>query len=323
MVRIFGEYILGRGLYAIAEGLNRDGIVCPSAHDRRRNAHRTGVAWSKGAVRAILKNPRYTGHQVWNRQRKEERLIDVEDVALGHETRQRWNTESEWVWSKSPVHEPLVSLDTYRQVQDMMGAQGRLRARRDRTVTRQIYVFRGRLICGLCCRKMQGQKSRGDLYYRCRFPEEYALANKIWHPRNLYLPERELVSPVDAWIGQVCAPHRLDETVRALWGAQEDPSEDIAAERAREKIKKCDRNLVRYREALEAGAEAPRSLHGWRQPGLRRPKRWPACRPGRQHRVCRRRRFADWSRPSTICGRPCEGRSRSSRPNSTQRWDSS
>jgi site-specific DNA recombinase len=31
--------------------------------------HRAGLAWSKGAVRVILTNPRYTGRQVWNRQR--------------------------------------------------------------------------------------------------------------------------------------------------------------------------------------------------------------------------------------------------------------
>jgi hypothetical protein len=44
----------------------------PAAHDSGRNWHRSGVAWSKGANRAILKNPRYAGRQVWNRQRKDE-----------------------------------------------------------------------------------------------------------------------------------------------------------------------------------------------------------------------------------------------------------
>ncbi|XWT37404.1 recombinase family protein [Streptomyces noursei] len=57
VVRIFTEYLRGKGLYAIAEGLTRDGILCPSAHDRARNPHRDGHAWSKSAVRAILRNP--------------------------------------------------------------------------------------------------------------------------------------------------------------------------------------------------------------------------------------------------------------------------
>lgn len=47
--RIFSEYLGGIGIYAIAEGLTRDGIASPSAHDRERNRHRSGVAWSKGA----------------------------------------------------------------------------------------------------------------------------------------------------------------------------------------------------------------------------------------------------------------------------------
>jgi hypothetical protein len=52
-------------------GLTRDSIPCPSAADPARNRHRSGVAWSKSAIRAILTNPRYgTGRQVWNRQRK-------------------------------------------------------------------------------------------------------------------------------------------------------------------------------------------------------------------------------------------------------------
>ncbi len=34
--------------------------------DRARHRHRTGAAWSKSAVRAVLANPRYTSYQVWN-----------------------------------------------------------------------------------------------------------------------------------------------------------------------------------------------------------------------------------------------------------------
>ena len=39
--RIFREYLAGKGIYAIAEGLTRDGIPSPSAHDPARNRHRT------------------------------------------------------------------------------------------------------------------------------------------------------------------------------------------------------------------------------------------------------------------------------------------
>jgi hypothetical protein len=94
--RIYAEYIAGLGIFAIAEGLTRDGIPSPNGHDPARNRHRAGSkgAWGKSAVRTILRNPRYTGRQVWNRQRRDEVLIDVEDVALGHATKMRWNQES-------------------------------------------------------------------------------------------------------------------------------------------------------------------------------------------------------------------------------------
>ncbi|KOV68696.1 recombinase family protein, partial [Streptomyces sp. MMG1121] len=79
-------YIDGMSDETIARRHDQDGIPCPSAHDAARNPHRPKTGWQAGAARAILLNPRYTGHEVWNKQRKEERLIDVDDVTLGHRT---------------------------------------------------------------------------------------------------------------------------------------------------------------------------------------------------------------------------------------------
>lgn len=62
--RIFHEYLMGIGIYALAQRLTADGIPSPSAYDPNRNKHRSGLAWSKSAVRTILGNPRYTGYQV-------------------------------------------------------------------------------------------------------------------------------------------------------------------------------------------------------------------------------------------------------------------
>ncbi len=117
--RIFSEYVAGRGLYAIAEGLTRDGVPSPSAHDPSRNRHRasSGGAWSKSAVRAILANPRYTGRQVWGRQRRDEVLIDVDDVALGHATKLRWCDRDAWVWSAEVTHEALVTPELFAEAQ--------------------------------------------------------------------------------------------------------------------------------------------------------------------------------------------------------------
>lgn len=48
--RIFREFLAGLGLKSITERPTRDGIPCPSAHDRARNPHRIGVAWGSSAA---------------------------------------------------------------------------------------------------------------------------------------------------------------------------------------------------------------------------------------------------------------------------------
>ncbi len=42
-----------------------------------------------GTVTTILSNPRYTGHQVWNRWRTDKNLADPADESLGHKSVQR------------------------------------------------------------------------------------------------------------------------------------------------------------------------------------------------------------------------------------------
>jgi len=73
----------------IARALNDAGIACPSAADPGRNPHRTGTGWTLDTITAIVRNPRYTGRQVWNRQRTDRDLADAGDIALGHNDKGR------------------------------------------------------------------------------------------------------------------------------------------------------------------------------------------------------------------------------------------
>lgn len=173
--RIFAEYLSGRGLQAIAEGLTADAVSCPSAHDRSRNPHHEGVAWSKGAVRAILVNPRYTG-------------------------------------TPERVYPPLVEQETWEAVRQAFAAKAGGQVRDGRT--ERVYVFRGLLRCGWCRRLMQGTWNNDEPYYRCRFPGEYASANGIAHPRNVYLRESRLTGPLNAWLVGACSPRRVGQHLR-------------------------------------------------------------------------------------------------------------
>jgi site-specific DNA recombinase len=251
VVRIFAEFLSGAGLFAIAEGLTRDGIACPSAHDPARNRHRCGIAWSKGAVRAILTNPRYTGRQVWNKQRKQEVLLDINDVALGHVTKLRWNPAEAWVHSDQPAHPPIIDQNAFDDAQQTLRARGRGPAQHKPHRTSHPYQLRSRLHCGLCERRMQGEWNHDAAYYRCRFPNEYALANKINHPRNVYLREDAITPALERWLTKIFAPARIDPLVEQLHAAQ-DTAPDATAEQARRAITEADRKLVRHRAALEA-----------------------------------------------------------------------
>lgn len=225
--------------------------------------HREGVAWAKSAVRAILTNPRYTGHQVWNKQRKDEILIDVEDIAQGHITKLRWNDHDQWIFSEKIVHAPIVDHETFLQVSQKLAARrcqtGGTKARER---TKRTYALRGLLYCGLCNRKMQAHSYSDYIYFRCRYPDEYGLANKVQHPRNIYVRENEVIAILDDWLCKVLAPHRIKQALADSGGTDEDSAADTAVLRAQAKIAECGTKLSRHRAALETGAD-PATVVRW------------------------------------------------------------
>jgi len=51
-------------------------------------------------VAAILANPRYTGRQVWNRQRTDRDRIDAAGEMLREREVQRWTSSAQWAISR-------------------------------------------------------------------------------------------------------------------------------------------------------------------------------------------------------------------------------
>ncbi len=249
--RIFIEYLSGIGIFAIAQRLTDDGIPCPSAYDRKRNGHREGIAWSKSAVRTILTNPRYTGYAVWNKQRKEELLIDVEDVALGHETKLKWNPKDKWVFSDRPAHPAIITMETFETAQRLLACRGTASTRTTRT--RRGYALKSRLRHAQCGRRMQGNWNNGRPNYRCRYPSEYAIANKLDHPLTVYVREDAILAPLDGWLAGAFSPQTLQTSIAQLEASQ--PQVDVQVDTARRALEEADRKLGRHRAALEAGAD--------------------------------------------------------------------
>lgn len=78
--------------------------------------------WTRARVEGLIKNPKLTGHQVYNRRA----------TRTGSDGFSKWNPISEWVWSPQVVHEPVVTLEEWKQAQEItafLGAGGLARIR--------------------------------------------------------------------------------------------------------------------------------------------------------------------------------------------------
>jgi site-specific DNA recombinase len=261
--RIFSEYVSGLGIGAIAEGLNRDRIPSPSGHDPARNRHRAGAngAWGKSAVRAIIGNPKYTGRQVWNRQRRDEVLYDLDDVAQGHQSKMKWNDRAEWIWSAELTHDPIITPEVFAAA----AAQRSVGEHRQAVVKprrRHTYALTSLVRCGVCERRMSGSWNHGQAHYRCGWSSEYAGATGK-HANWVYLKESEVTAALDTWLLRHFDPENVDATSKAMAAAQvTDDAGAARAEAARRRITDCDDRLRKYRSALEAGAD-PAIVAGW------------------------------------------------------------
>jgi hypothetical protein len=77
---MFAQRLAGHSVARIARALSEAGVPCPLAADPARNPHRDAAGWTLGTVTTILQDPRYTGRQVWNRQRTDAELADPGNV---------------------------------------------------------------------------------------------------------------------------------------------------------------------------------------------------------------------------------------------------
>jgi site-specific DNA recombinase len=195
---MFAQRLAGHSVARIARALNDAGVPCPSAADPGRNPHRSGTAWTLRTVATILSNPRYTGRQVWNRQRTDMDLADPADVSLGHKRVQRWNLPDGWVISSKPAHEALVSEADFIAAQDLGAARGPAPVGDPAAAGTRRYLLAGLLICGACGRRMESAWSHGKPAYRCRHGRTTAAPPSRDRPGNAYVCENRILPQLPA-----------------------------------------------------------------------------------------------------------------------------
>lgn len=250
--RIFEMFAAGNGLKAIANALTADGVPSPSAHDRARNSHRDPRGWAHSAVRTILRNEKYLGRAVWGKQQRLDELFDIDDVAAGYVTRQRWTSDGAWVYGPNEDHPALIDQDLWdaaskRIAERSTGASFNTRAPR---TTHVPYLLRGLLHCGICGRKMEGTTAHQTIRYRCRVAQTRALpAYLADHPKSLYVREDDVVAAIDRWLPSLADPEFLAASQEADDGTAE---REALLKRRLGEIDKATRNLV---TAIESGTD--------------------------------------------------------------------
>jgi len=156
-------------------------------------------------VAAILANPRYTGRQVWNRQRTDVDLVDPANTGLGHKQVQRWNLPEGWVISKHPAHPALVSEADFIAAQDTAAPRGPAGP----AVRR--YLLAGLLACGRCGRRLESAWSNGKPAYRCRHGYTSATGPQPGRPANTYIREDQILPHLAALAILLAVGSTLDD----------------------------------------------------------------------------------------------------------------
>lgn len=260
--RIFAEYLDGKGDRAIAAGLNRDNLACPSARRPDQNRHRLADGWQGSTVRAILDNPRYTGYAFFGRWTKCETLLNPDDIAAGHVVRFRRSSTDRVVRSRQAAHSAIVSVETFTQVQLLRRSKSagglrtvRKQERSDRATSRP-YPLRGRLRCSVCNRKMEASPRAHGIYYRCPArtlaPHSPVLAR---HPAAVYVREAAICAPLNRWIATLFDASNRDRTVQALVGSQGSSFANAHLDQARRRLANAEARLRRHQAAIEAGVD--------------------------------------------------------------------
>jgi len=138
--RIFDLFLKLKSRRAVARQLNAESVTTPQ-----------GKTWSGNRITAILKNPVYTGANVYDRHRKGDTRLRPEEE-----------------WTVVPgVREPLVEPETFEAAKAMMD-----KTAPDRECqSPQVYLLSGLVRCGKCLSPMCGSSQRRNgkvyRYYKC------------------------------------------------------------------------------------------------------------------------------------------------------------
>ncbi len=248
---------LGWGLKRIATHLNRTGGPPPPNHvDPKRNR---GGHWSASTLRAILRNPVYTGTLIWNR-------LDFSEARQNGKGPKLRMVE-DWVITPD-AHEAIVSQETFDRSQARFGARQSRQANGAHTHTgkpARTYLFAGMVFCcsGHQPISMQGKhhKKASQPVYACGYGSTYSenAAEEVHGGAKwVSVREPELLALVeDFYRERVFGPLRVEKLAKQLNQAERNQTKTskLQATKLRTAISEADRKIKLQVIALEDGIE--------------------------------------------------------------------
>lgn len=219
--KIFEDFVGGRGLLQISHDLTALGVRT-----------RFGNPIDNRGVKYILRNPVYIGKVRW--------------TPTGR-TRRAWDNPDTIVVDGG--HEPLISVELYEQVQQLLDERERQHGRYSRE-DGQPFTLKGLVHCSCCGATLTRQKGRSTgkggpslqchNYARGRCPESHSI---------------QIDKLTDAVLAQIAKDFmQLDFPIRLVAGKQQQ-SENHAVLLARQ-LAREEQKLERIREAYEAGVDS-------------------------------------------------------------------
>jgi site-specific DNA recombinase len=244
VAQIFAWRVGERLSYAsIAGRLNMDPDRFPAPVPTR--VDRAVGYWTKGAVRDVLGNPKYTGHMVWNRR--------------ATRSGGRVNAVEAWVCSRTRTHEPIITVEVFLLAQQV----GRWRRGSRDSHGQNLghpngaghhYALRGHVFCALCGRRMFGKTRAG---YKTPAGYTYMACERgphppcTEHPKTIWIQEAALLDG----LRQFLAVHLLGPDRDALLDAS------VARDTAAVHLSRAQASMDIQRQISDLAARQRRLLH--------------------------------------------------------------
>lgn len=220
---IYEQYISGKGMTAIAEGLDKMGIM-----PRRRNT------WSKSTINDILKNPVYTGKIRWSY-----RPYKKTPNGSGIEVHREKNNDCILV---PGLHEAIITDEMFDKAAQVRGHNSRQRTKKDAGLQNPLS---GIVYCEKCGALMSRTGAGGHNKYNTLYCRNKQCSN-ISAP--IFLIEEKIIEGLKEWL----AGYKI-EISRRVNAGQNSSANQLSIDAIEKELAETEKQILNTYDLLERG----------------------------------------------------------------------